>query len=130
MAELENLKKRHAKERSELIRYAGEALARDLLDVLDDLDRATAQSEDVATEELLKGVNLIRDSFQSVLGKHGIKGLDSIGTDFDPEKARCVSKCADSGPQKWHGDRAAEESLFFPRQVATSSPGSSRRGAY
>ncbi len=83
-AELENVQKRHAKERSEMLRYAGEQLANDLVEIVDDMERAAAQDVGVGSEELLKGIQLISDRFIATLEKHGIKGEEVVGKPFDP----------------------------------------------
>lgn len=85
-AELENFKKRVARERADLIRYAGEHLARDLLDVADDLDRATSQELPGNAEEVLAGIRMIGERFISILEKHSIKGEEAVGEQFDPSK--------------------------------------------
>lgn len=85
LADLDNIKKRHIKERSELQRYAGENMARDLLTILDDLERACAQSAEVNTEELLTGVRMICDQFLAVLERHGITASHAVGEQFDPK---------------------------------------------
>lgn len=87
MADMDNLKKRFAKERSELLRYAGENLARDLLDVVDNLNRAASQEiSEAGLVDYKKGVELVYESFVSILGKHGINAESAIGQEFDPAK--------------------------------------------
>lgn len=87
MADIENLKKRFAKERSELLRYAGENLARDLLDVVDNLSRAASQEvSEAGLSDYKKGVELVLESFVSILGRHGINAESAIGKEFDPAK--------------------------------------------
>ena len=84
-ADLDNFKKRTAKERSDLIRYAGEGLALDMLEVVDNLERAIAQEASQANaDELLKGVRLIYERFVSLLDRHGIKSQESVGQEFNP----------------------------------------------
>lgn len=84
VAELENFKKRSTKERSEMLRYAGEYLAGDLLNVLDDLERATSQENPGTIEEILEGIGLIKTGFTNVLKKHSVEAMDSVGKPFDP----------------------------------------------
>ncbi len=91
LAELENYKKRALKERSDLLRYAGEHLARDLLDVVDNLERAGKEQPQGVSEEFFKGIQMILSQFQQVLEKHGIKGEYEIGKNFDPEKHQAMT---------------------------------------
>ncbi len=86
LADLENVKKRNAKDRADLIRYAGEGLGRDIVDVIDDLERAAAQDESVSSQELLQGLELILKRFKDVLDRHSIVGEDAVSTEFDPNK--------------------------------------------
>lgn len=87
MADMDNLKKRAAKERSELLRYAGENLARDLLDVVDNLNRAASQEiSEAGIADYKKGVELVYESFVSILSKHGITAESALGQVFDPAK--------------------------------------------
>lgn len=86
IAELENFKKRAVKERSELLKYAGESLVIDLLEVIDDFDRAlNIDVEKLGTpQEILEGVRMIRGRFAGVLKKHSVEAKESLGEKFDP----------------------------------------------
>jgi molecular chaperone GrpE len=91
-AELENFKKRTVKERAELIRYAGEQLALDVLEIVDNLERALAQQgAQTSSDELLQGVRLIYDHFLAVLEKHAVKAQDAIGKEFDPSQHEALA---------------------------------------
>lgn len=86
IAELENFKKRATKERSELLKYAGESIVVDLLDVLDDLDRAVnIDPAKLGTpQEVIEGVRMIRGRFAAVLKKHSVEVKEAAGEKFDP----------------------------------------------
>jgi molecular chaperone GrpE len=81
-ADLENYKKRAQREKEELQRFGNEKLLRDLLPVLDNLDRALAAVP--AGDPLATGVNLVRSTFEQVLGRYGVKGFSAVGQPFDP----------------------------------------------
>lgn len=84
-ADLENFKKRAAKEKEELQKFGIEKLLKDFLPVLDNLDRAldhAAKGADV--KGLESGVKMVRKLFEDTLAKHGVKGFDSVGKPFDP----------------------------------------------
>ena len=83
MADFENYKKRVLKERAELIKYSGESVIIDFIDVLDDLNRASEAEAD-SVEGVLEGVNMIKKRFESVFKKHSVESKDFIGQDFDP----------------------------------------------
>lgn len=91
VAELENFKKRNAKERSEMLRYAGEYLARDLLNIVDDLDRAISQEKLGTAEEIIEGIRLIHGGFLNVLKRHSIEAVESAGETFDPNKHEALA---------------------------------------
>jgi molecular chaperone GrpE len=85
-AELDNYKKRAAREKADAIRYGNENLIKDMLPLMDSLDRAVEQAscnhEDF--ESFRKGLELIRSQFQSCLLKHGVEQLNVEGKEFDP----------------------------------------------
>lgn len=91
MAEIDNMKKRHLKERSDLLKYNGENIARDIIEVLDDLERTSEQSEEVSSSTLLEGITLIASRMRSLLERHQIKSEDSLGAKFDPNKHEAIT---------------------------------------
>ena len=82
VADLENYKKRAAKEREEIQRFGVEKLVKDLLPVIDNLDRALAAAKD--GDPLADGVKLVRASLEQSLARHGVKGFSAMGEVFDP----------------------------------------------
>ncbi|MDD5723258.1 MAG: nucleotide exchange factor GrpE [Syntrophales bacterium] len=86
-AELENYKKRAAKDRQDFVKYANENLLRDMLPMVDSIERALEQAAAATLQDFeafVDGLKLIRDTFISVLGKHGATRITSVGEDFDP----------------------------------------------
>lgn len=81
-ADLENYKKRAAKEREEVQKFGVERVLKDLLPVMDGLDRALAAA--AADDPLVAGVRLVRSSFEQALAKHGVVGFSAMGQRFDP----------------------------------------------
>lgn len=85
LAELENYKKRAAKEKSEAIKYGVEYLIRDILPMMDSLDRAlqhAKNSEDIKAFQ--EGLRLVRNQLMSCLEKHGVQAIDCVNKLFDP----------------------------------------------
>ncbi len=78
-AELENLRKRQERERERLIQTASERLVRELLPVLDNLDRALEAGGDIR-----EGVKATRDQLVVVLAQEGLTPVASDGQSFDP----------------------------------------------
>lgn len=81
-ADLENYKKRAAKEREEVQKYGIEKVLKDLLPVVDGLDRALAAAP--PDDPLADGVRLVRASLEQALGRHGVVGFSALGEKFDP----------------------------------------------
>lgn len=81
-ADLENFKKRAAREREDVQRFGNERVLKDLLPVLDDLDRALAAAPE--GDPLAKGVQLVKAGFEQALARHGVKGFSAMGQPFDP----------------------------------------------
>ncbi|AKQ63303.1 Heat shock protein GrpE [Myxococcus hansupus] len=92
-ADLENYRKRAQKEKEEVQRFGSEKLLKDLLPVLDNLDRAldaAAKSPDLDSFE--KGVAMTRKSFEDALGRHGVKGFSAKGQPFDPRLHEAIQQ--------------------------------------
>lgn len=87
VAEFENYKRRSAKERLELIQTAGKEVIVDMLDVLDDCDRAQKQIEgsDGIKKEIKDGVLLVFNKLRSTLGARGLKPMETIHQEFNPD---------------------------------------------
>ena len=92
-AEFDNFKRRTARERLELIQTAGREVIADLIDVLDDYDRAQKQletSQDII--QLKEGVALILNKLKNKLQARGLKAMDSIGKDFDVDLHEAITE--------------------------------------
>lgn len=83
-AELENYKKRAARDKAEIIKYGKEDLIKDILPFLDSLDRALLHAESSDAQSFKSGIALIQDQLLCCLKKHGVERIDSVGGDFDP----------------------------------------------
>ena len=97
IAEFENYKKRMERERAALLKYSGEPIFRELLPVVDNLERAVEQGiiDGVDAEQnlkaLLEGVELTLKSLQATLEKFEVKSIDTIGQPFDPTVQEALS---------------------------------------
>lgn len=84
-AELENYKKRAVREKADAIRYGNENLLRDILPLVDNMDRAlehACNSDDFDTFK--KGLKMLQEQLLCCLQKHGVEQIDAVGKDFDP----------------------------------------------
>ena len=85
-AELENVRTRTARELADQHRYASLALARDLLPVLDNIDRALeAAAKSQEGGALAEGVRMVRQQLISVLERHNVREIPAQGEPFDPQ---------------------------------------------
>jgi molecular chaperone GrpE len=84
-ADVENLKKRAARERAETVKFATESLLKDLLPVVDNLERAVEHARQGGDgQPLVEGVALVLKAFLDVLERHGVTRVAAKGTPFDP----------------------------------------------
>jgi molecular chaperone GrpE len=91
-ADLENLKKRAQRERGEAVRYGAEQIVRDLLPMVDDLERAIQAAQDAGADpKLMDGVALVLKAFIDVLVRHGVERVPGLGERFDPNHHEAVA---------------------------------------
>ncbi len=83
MAEFQNYKRRTEKEKGELFKYASEKLVVQLVEILDNFDRALNQSAG-GGEAFAAGMELIFKQLTDVLEKNGVEEIKALGEDFDP----------------------------------------------
>ena len=92
-AEFDNYKKRVAREKAELVKYGNEELLRELLPVLDNLERAIEHAKGEADPKgVLEGVELVAQLFRGVLRKFGVTEIEAVGETFDPSKHEAVGE--------------------------------------
>ncbi|HEX3997836.1 MAG TPA: nucleotide exchange factor GrpE [Pirellulales bacterium] len=90
-AELENYRKRSRRELDEQRRYAEIDLIRDLLPLLDNVDRAISAAEKQADANLLlSGLKMMRQQLNEVFQKHHAKVISAAGEPFDPSRHEAV----------------------------------------
>jgi len=82
-AEFENYRKRAARDQERLVAHAHERLVRELLPVLDDLERALEAAERHEEAALVEGVKLVEQSLRKALVKEGLVEIETDGP-FDP----------------------------------------------
>ena len=82
-ADFENYRKRSVREQERLVAHAHERLVRELLPVLDDLERALEAAERHEEAQLVEGVKLVEKSLRASLAKEGLAEIDTDGP-FDP----------------------------------------------
>ncbi|MGC2775385.1 MAG: nucleotide exchange factor GrpE [Bradyrhizobium sp.] len=103
LAEMENLRKRTAREVADARLYAITGFARDVLDIADNLQRAldavpaeTRDNADAGLKALIEGVELTERSLLNTLEKNGVKKFDPAGQKFDPNFQQAMYEVPDA----------------------------------
>lgn len=92
VAEFDNFRKRNARERLELIQTAGKDVIVSLLDVVDDHERAQQQVEKMENSPAKEGITLVFNKLRNTLYAKGLKPMESIGQDFNPDLHEAVTE--------------------------------------
>jgi molecular chaperone GrpE len=95
-AEMENFKKRTAKEKEDTVRYANETLIKEILPVIDNLEKAISHAhQDNAVAALREGIELTLKGLKASLKKAGLEEVEAQGNNFDPCFHEAVSEMVD-----------------------------------
>ncbi len=131
VADLENYKKRVKREVDEASTSAVQRLLPAFLPTVDNLERALEVSGPGASvEQLVRGIQMVRDEFLAALRKHGIEPVPSVGTPFDPTMHDALQQI--DSPEHAPGVVVREfergyrfgERLLRPARVIIAGPGS------
>ncbi|SRR6056297_2707145 len=131
LADAENARKRADKDRREAQAYGGTRIARDLLPVYDNLNRALAvakESEGEATTALVEGVELTLKELMAVFDRHGVTRITpQVGDRFDPKEHEAMFEAPVPGTRAGEIIQVSAEGfmlydrLLRPAQVGVSS---------
>lgn len=135
LADLDNTRKHLAREKSNWLRYGHEEVVRDLLPILDNLERAVqaaagvadARSAEDAMRGLLEGVELTVKQFHDTLAKHGVRPIESRGQPFDPRQHEAVHRVergdlpAGSVVEEFQKGYQLHDRLLRPAKVTVAS---------
>lgn len=97
LAEFDNFRKNNAKQRQDLLKYEGERIFVELLEVVDNFELAlnfdnNAQSNDIDGSKFKEGISLIHKKMIDFLSKWGVKGESGVGKPFDPTIQNAISR--------------------------------------
>ncbi len=99
-AEYDNFRKRNLRERQDLLNYANESIVKDLLPVVDNLERAVVhgrkEEQRADSENLLQGVELTHRALMQILGRFGVVEIEAAGKPFDPQLHEAVRRVVTS----------------------------------
>jgi molecular chaperone GrpE len=125
-AEFENYKKRMQKERSDLVKFGWEGVARELLSVLDNLERALAFMPENADKNMVEGIRMVSNQFGGALQKGGVERVKAKDAAFDPAVHEAVGSEPSDKPQgtilqEHQGGYTLHGRLLRPARVVLSA---------
>jgi molecular chaperone GrpE len=93
LAEMDNIRRRAQRDRDDYVKYANESLVRDLVPVLDNLDRALESARATAgAGSVVAGVELIQRELLRVLERSGVTRYSAVGQAFDPTRHEAIAR--------------------------------------
>ena len=98
-AEFENFKKRAMKERSDLLKFGWEPVARELLLVIDNIERALQHAPAGVDKNFLSGLQLVQQQFLGIVAKQGVQRVEVDKKAFDPNLHEAVGQAPSELPQ-------------------------------
>ncbi|MFZ8907233.1 MAG: nucleotide exchange factor GrpE [Poseidonia sp.] len=90
-AEIQNVRKRLMAEKAEVIQFGGMGMARRMLTVLADVDRAMTGIEEDDQSAVAQGLRLLRNKLWHELQADGVSPIESKGAEFDPSKMEAIT---------------------------------------
>ncbi|MBF0173676.1 MAG: nucleotide exchange factor GrpE [Magnetococcales bacterium] len=100
LADMQNLRRRTAREVQQARDFAVEGFARDLLNVSDNMERALnaiPDSQEVGLKALAEGIRLVQTELKRVFGNHGVTRIETVGQTFDPNLHQAVQQVVAPG---------------------------------
>ena len=98
-SEFENFRRRTNKERIDWMQNASKDIIKELLTIIDDMERGIKALKDAGNESAVEGMELIYKKLFSTLEKKGLKPMTSVGEDFDSEIHEAVTQFAAPTPE-------------------------------
>jgi len=102
MADFENFRRRAQKEKLDAINYGTEKLLKDLIPIIDNMERAIEHGKNTVNNKtgdlqvILQGVRMVYEQFQSLLDNYDIKPFYALGENFNPEKHEAIQQIEDN----------------------------------
>lgn len=132
LADMENLRKRTQREKEELAKFANENILREVLPVIDNLERAIEHADQAEMGEsgagLLEGVQMTLTQFSQVLGRFGVIPVESLGQPFDPALHQAMGQfateeyAANTVAQQMQKGYQLNDRLLRPAMVMIAKP--------
>lgn len=130
LADVENIRKRSANEKQEVLKFGNFNIVSDLLVVLDDFDRALVSGKQDNTEKdaIIEGVEMIQKQFEDLLfKKYGVEKYGESGEEFNPERHQAVMMEVGDYKEEivvevFRSGYALHERVIRPAQVKVGKP--------
>lgn len=130
-AEFDNTRKRLEKDKQDFVKFANEGIIFELLNILDDLERAVdlAQSKHQDLAAFLKGVEMILAHLYEMLKEHGVKPIEAQGKIFDPNYHEALMQAEDKElPEHTVVEELQKGYLLNDRVIRTAKVKVSKQG--
>ena len=127
LADLANVRRRHAQDMQQVRAMAVESLARELLPVLDNFHLALETHDQRATggnndsDALVQGLRMVRNLLESALERHGVREIHGHGHPFDPNKHEAVGLDAGADVAPGHVAKVLQRGYFLAERVLRPS---------
>jgi molecular chaperone GrpE len=135
IADLENFRRRVAREKEELRLFASSSLLQGLLPVLDNLQLGIAAArQQTDTKTVVDGVSMVLEQLKGLLDRHGLKEVNPVGQKFDPHQHEAIAHHPSPDVPEEHVSQVVRIGyslngrLLRPASVVVSS-GPARKGA-
>jgi molecular chaperone GrpE len=102
MADFDNFRKRTARDREDLVKFAAADVLKDILPTVDNLARALNEATDKEDDPFVAGVKLVYDGLVKALADHGATPLDSVGEPFDANFHEALAQLPSEDVEEGH----------------------------
>jgi len=126
LADFDNYKKRSAIDREQFVQFANETLISEILPIIDGFGRALQYK---ASEEMTKGLALIKRQLEDVLKKHGIAEIEALGKPYDANLHEAILNKEDKGPEGMILEEMQKGYVLHGRVIRPSMVIVSKKGA-
>lgn len=124
LADLANVRRRHAKEMEQVRDAAVDALARELLPVLDNFHLALEAHEQQRTTDvhsMIEGLRMVRSLLEAALERHGVREIEGRGHPFDPTRHDAVGLHEDTSVAPGHIAKVLQRGYYLADKVLRPS---------
>ena len=102
MADFDNFRKRTARDREDLVKFAASDVLKDILPTIDNLARALDEAKNKAEDPFVAGVKLVYDGLLKALADHGASPLDAVGEPFDANFHEALAQLPSEDVEEGH----------------------------